>query len=120
MTREQSLEHYCQNGHTQTFNDTDRRDKLTTFDGHLEKIIVFDRFTLKIPDSMQIKILHHNYVLILKISHRLNIVKLAKIVRTAEVGLSRFDHMAFKNAKDLDAQITYLHLHLIYLRMRFD
>lgn len=120
MTREQGLEQYCQNGHTQTFNDADRRDKLTTFDSHSEKIIVFDRFTLKTLDSMQTKILHHNYMLVLQFSHRLNIVKLAKKVRTAAVGLSRFDHMAFKNAKDLDAQITYLHLHLIYLRMRFD
>lgn len=75
MTREQSLEHYCQNGHTQTFNDTDRHDKLTTFDGHSEKIIVFDRFTLKIPDSMQTQTLHHDYVLVLQFIHRLKMLK---------------------------------------------
>lgn len=50
---------------------------------------------------MHTKIPHHNYMLVLQFSHRLNIVKLAKKVRTAVVGLSRFDHMAIKNAKDL-------------------
>jgi uncharacterized zinc-type alcohol dehydrogenase-like protein len=52
---EQGLEQYCMEIPTYTYNAIDRRDKMPMFGGYSEKIIVSDKFVLKIPDGLDLK-----------------------------------------------------------------
>ncbi len=40
---------------TFTYNHVDRRDKMPTYGGYSEKIVVSDKFVLKIPDGLDLK-----------------------------------------------------------------
>jgi uncharacterized zinc-type alcohol dehydrogenase-like protein len=49
-----NLEQYCVEGMTQTYNDTER-DKVTrTFGGYSTKIVVDQKYTLKLPDNLDL------------------------------------------------------------------
>src|SRR5271157_5675082 len=52
---DQGLEQYCEKGNTLTYHDIDRHDKMPTFGGYSEKIVVSDKFVLKIPRGMDLK-----------------------------------------------------------------
>jgi hypothetical protein len=49
---EQGHEQYCSEIATFTYNHVDRRDKMPTYGGYSEKIVVSDKFVLKIPDGL--------------------------------------------------------------------
>lgn len=49
---EQGLEQYCREGMTPTYNGTDRHDGLRTYGGYSERIVVSDRFVVKVPDQL--------------------------------------------------------------------
>ena len=51
----QGLEQYCKEGPTLTYNSIDRPDKMPTFGGYSEKIIVREKFVLRIPDGLDLK-----------------------------------------------------------------
>jgi len=46
------LEQYCEEGPTYTYSSIDRIDHMTTFSGHSEKIIVPEKFVLRIPEGL--------------------------------------------------------------------
>jgi len=52
---EQGLEQYCEEFPTFTYNGVDRHDHMATFGGYSEKIVVSDKFVLKVPDGLDIK-----------------------------------------------------------------
>jgi uncharacterized zinc-type alcohol dehydrogenase-like protein len=52
---EHGLEQYCEERSTLTYNDIDRHDRMPTFGGYSEKIVVSDKFVLKIPDGLDLK-----------------------------------------------------------------
>ena len=52
---EQGLEQYCEEIPTYTYNGVDRHDQMPTFGGYSEKIVVSDKFVLKIPDGLDLK-----------------------------------------------------------------
>jgi len=52
---EQGHEQYCSEIATFTYNHIDRRDKMPTYGGYSEKIVVSDKFVLKIPDGLDLK-----------------------------------------------------------------
>ena len=49
---EEGLEQYCHNGFVATYNGEDRHDGRRTYGGYSERIVVSDRFVLKIPDAL--------------------------------------------------------------------
>jgi len=49
---EAGLEQYCEQGMTVTYNGTDRHDGTPTYGGYSERIVVSDRFVLRIPDAL--------------------------------------------------------------------
>ena len=49
---EQGLEQYCDEGMTPTYNGADRHDGLRTFGGYSERIVVSDRFVVRVPDQL--------------------------------------------------------------------
>jgi alcohol dehydrogenase (NADP+) len=52
---EQGLEQYCEEIATFTYNHIDRHDHMPTYGGYSEKIVVSDKFVLKIPDRLDLK-----------------------------------------------------------------
>ena len=51
---EQGLEQYCEEGSIYTYNSIDRHDYMPTYGGYSEKIVVSDKFVLKIPDGLDL------------------------------------------------------------------
>jgi len=51
----QGLEQYCNERPTLTYDNIDRHDKMRTFGGYSEKIILREKFVLSIPDGLDLK-----------------------------------------------------------------
>jgi len=100
------LEQYCENKSTLTYNDRDRRDKMPTYGGYSEKIIVTEAFVLKIPDGLDLKgaapLLCAGITLWSPLRHW----KVAKGSQVAIVGLGGLGHMGLKLAKAMGAEVT--------------
>ena len=101
-------EQYCANGSTFTYNDVDRVDGSPTYGGYSEKIVVSDKFVLKIPDGLDLKaaapLLCAGITTWSPLRHW-NITAESKV---AVVGLGGLGHMALKFAKALGADVTLL------------
>ncbi len=48
------LEQYCAEFPTLTYNSIDRHDHTPTYGGYSEKIVVSDKFVLKVPDGLDL------------------------------------------------------------------
>ena len=46
-------EQYCENGFTGTYNDVDRHDGTPTFGGYSDRIVVSERFVLRVPAGLR-------------------------------------------------------------------
>lgn len=46
------LEQYCEEGATGTYNDKDRHEGLPTYGGYSERIVVSDKFVLRLPEEL--------------------------------------------------------------------
>jgi uncharacterized zinc-type alcohol dehydrogenase-like protein len=102
------LEQYCENGATYTYGGHDRHDHMPTYGGYSEKIVVADRFVLKIPSGLDLK--GAAPLLCAGITtwsplHHWNVKKGSKV---AVVGLGGLGHMALKLANALGAEVTLL------------
>ena len=103
---EAGLEQYCSEGMTGTYNGEDRHDHSITFAGYSERIVVSDRFVVRIPDKLDIKKaapllcagittyspLRHYGV---KPGHKVGVI-----------GMGGLGHMGVKFAKALGAEVT--------------
>ncbi len=103
---ESGLEQYCEEIPTFTYNSVDRHDHRPTFGGYSEKIVVSDKFVLKIPDGLDLKgaapLLCAGITTWSPLRHW-NIGKGSKV---AVIGLGGLGHMALKLAKGLGADVT--------------
>lgn len=102
----QGLEQYCEQSPTLTYNDTDRHDHLRTFGGYSEKIIVSDKFVLKIPEGLDLKGAAPLLCAGITTWSPLRHWKIDKDSHVAVVGLGGLGHMALKLAKALGAHVT--------------
>ena len=103
---EAGLEQYCSKGMTGTYNGEDRHDHSITFGGYSERIVVSERFVVRIPDKLDIKKaapllcagittyspLRHYGV---KAGHKVGVI-----------GMGGLGHMGVKFAKALGAEVT--------------
>ncbi len=103
---EQDLEQYCQAGSTFTYNSMDRRDQLPTFGGYSEKIVVTDKFVLKLPDGLDPASAAPLLCAGITVWSPLRHWKVGKGSRVAVVGLGGLGHMALKLARALGAEVT--------------
>ncbi len=55
LSCEQGQEQYCSEIAPFTYNHLDRRDKMPTYGGYSEKIVVTEKFVLKVPDGLDLK-----------------------------------------------------------------
>ena len=103
---EQGLEQYCAEFPTVTYNAIDRHDKMPTFGGYSEKIVVSDSFVLKIPDGLDLKgaapLLCAGITTWSPLCHW----QAGKGSKVAVIGLGGLGHMALKLAKALGAHVT--------------
>ncbi len=103
---EQEMEQYCEYKPTVTYNDIDRHDQMRTFGGYSEKIIVSDKFVLKIPDGMDLKGATPLLCAGITTWSPLRHWKIGKSSNVAVIGFSGLGHMAVKLAKMLGANVT--------------
>jgi uncharacterized zinc-type alcohol dehydrogenase-like protein len=103
---EHSLEQYCENGNTPTYNGTDRHDKLPTLGGYSERIFVSDKFVLKVPDSLELEGVGPLLCAGITTWSPLRHWKVGKHSKVAVIGLGGLGHMGLKLAKALGANVT--------------
>lgn len=103
---EQGHEQYCENIATFTYNHFDRHDKMPTYGGYSEKIVVSDKFVLKIPDGMDLKGAAPLLCAGITTWSPLRHWKVGKGSKVAVIGLGGLGHMALKLANALGAEVT--------------
>lgn len=103
---EQGLEQYCEEHHTLTYNDIDRHDKMPTFGGYSERIVVSDKFVLRVPEGLDLKGVGPLLCAGITTWSPLRHWKVRKDSKVAVVGLGGLGHMGLKLAKALGAHVT--------------
>lgn len=102
----QGLEQYCDEGNTPTYNGIDRHDHMPTYGGYSDKIVVSEKFVLKIPQGLDLKSAAPLLCAGITTWSPLRHWNVKQGSRVAVVGLGGLGHMAIKLAKGLGAQVT--------------
>ncbi|HEX2581810.1 MAG TPA: NAD(P)-dependent alcohol dehydrogenase [Dongiaceae bacterium] len=100
------LEQYCVEFPVVTYNGQDRHDGRPTFGGYSEKIVVSDKFVLKLPDGLDLAGAAPLLCAGITTWSPLRHWKVGKDSCVAVVGLGGLGHMALKLAKALGAEVT--------------
>ncbi len=103
---EQGLEQYCENQNTMTYNDIDRHDKLPTLGGYSERIVVSDKFVLRIPEGLKLEGVAPLLCAGITTWSPLRHWNVGKDSKVAVIGLGGLGHMGLKLAKALGAHVT--------------
>jgi uncharacterized zinc-type alcohol dehydrogenase-like protein len=103
---ERGLEQYCEETATYTYNGIDRHDQTLTFGGYSEKIVVSDKFVVKIPDGLNPKAAAPLLCAGITTWSPLRHWKVGEGSNVAVVGLGGLGHMGLKLAKALGANVT--------------
>ena len=103
---ESGLEQYCEETPTYTYNDVDRHDHMPTFGGYCEKIVVSDKFVLKIPKGLDLKGAAPLLCAGITTWSPLRHWNVGKGTKVAVIGLGGLGHMALKLADALGAEVT--------------
>ena len=100
------LEQYCDEFPTLTFNAYDRHDQMPTYGGYSEKLVVSDKFVLRVPDGLDpagaAPLLCAGITTWSPLRHW----KVGPGSRVAVVGLGGLGHMALKLAHALGADVS--------------
>jgi uncharacterized zinc-type alcohol dehydrogenase-like protein len=102
---ESGEEQYC-DGAVYTYGSQDRHDHSQTQGGYSEKVVVSDRFVLRIPDGLDLKGAAPLLCAGITTWSPLRHWKAGKGRKVAVVGLGGLGHMALKLAKALGAEVT--------------
>lgn len=102
----EGLEQYCEEIPTFTYNAVDRHDRTPTFGGYSEKIIVSDKFVVKVPDGLDLKGAAPLLCAGITTWSPLRHWEMGEGSQFAVVGLGGLGHMALKLAKALGAHVT--------------
>jgi len=100
------LENYCENGSILTYNGVDRFDGTPTYGGYSERIVVSDKFVLRIPEGLDIKAAAPLLCAGITTWSPLRHWKVGKDSKVAVIGLGGLGHMGLKLAKALGADVT--------------
>lgn len=102
----QGLEQYCEAGPTLTYNSIDPHDQLPTYGGYSDKIVVSDKFVVKIPAGLDLKGAAPLLCAGITTWSPLRHWKVTDGSKVAVVGLGGLGHMAIKLAAALGAEVT--------------
>jgi len=100
------LEQYCENGFTLTYNDVDPHDGMPTFGGYSERIVVSEKFVVKVPENLDLASAAPLLCAGITTWSPLRHWKVGTGSKVAVVGLGGLGHMALKLAKALGAEVT--------------
>jgi uncharacterized zinc-type alcohol dehydrogenase-like protein len=103
---EKSLEQYCENGRTDTYNSVDRHDGTRTQGGYSEKIVVSQDFVLRVPDGLDLAGAAPLLCAGITTYSPLRHWQVGPGSKVAVVGLGGLGHMGLKLAKAMGAQVT--------------
>jgi uncharacterized zinc-type alcohol dehydrogenase-like protein len=103
---ERGLEQYCNQFPTVTYNAIDPHDQMPTFGGYSERIVVTDKFVLKVPDGLDLAAAAPLLCAGITTWSPLRRWKVGEGSKVAVVGLGGLGHMALKLAKGLGAEVT--------------
>lgn len=103
---EKGLEQYCHEGSTYTYNDTDRHDGMKTHGGYSDRIVVSDKFVLRMPDGLDLAGAAPLLCAGITTWSPLRHWKIGKGSKVAVIGLGGLGHMGLKLAKALGAEVT--------------
>ncbi|MDX1626783.1 MAG: NAD(P)-dependent alcohol dehydrogenase, partial [Wenzhouxiangellaceae bacterium] len=100
------LEQYCHEGFVATYNGEDRHDGRRTYGGYSERIVVSDRFVLRVPESLNpasaAPLLCAGITTYSPLKH----FGIGKGHRVGVVGMGGLGHMGLQFAKALGAEVT--------------
>ena len=102
------FEQYCEEVATFTYNGVDRHDSQPTFGGYSEKIVVSEKFVLKVPEKLDLAAVAPLLCAGITTWSPLRHWKIGSASRVAVVGLGGLGHMALKLAKALGASVTLI------------
>jgi uncharacterized zinc-type alcohol dehydrogenase-like protein len=102
----QGLEQYCEQVPTYTYNSPDRVDGSNTYGGYSEKIVVSEKFVVRIPDSLDFAGAAPLLCAGITTWSPLRHWKVGKGSKVAVIGLGGLGHMALKLAKAMGAEVT--------------
>ncbi|RZL92467.1 MAG: NAD(P)-dependent alcohol dehydrogenase [Variovorax sp.] len=100
------LEQYCENGFTPTYNAVDPHDGMPTFGGYSERIVVSDKFVVKVSEGLDLAGAAPLLCAGITAWSPLRHWKVGPGSKVAVVGLGGLGHMALKLAKAMGAEVT--------------
>ena len=103
---EQGLEQYCVEFPILTYNGVDRHDGRPTYGGYSERIVVSDRFVLRVPEGLDLAATAPLLCAGITTWSPLRHWKVGRGSRLAVVGLGGLGHMALKFGRALGADVT--------------
>ncbi|MBL8527665.1 MAG: NAD(P)-dependent alcohol dehydrogenase [Burkholderiales bacterium] len=103
---EHDLEQYCESGFTLTYAGHDRHDGSMTYGGYSNKIVVSERFVLRIPDGLDLAGAAPLLCAGITTYSPLRRWGAGPGKKVGVVGLGGLGHMALKLAKAMGAEVT--------------
>ena len=103
---EQGREQYCEEGNTLTYNYIDRHDGLPTFGCYSDKIVVTEKFVVKVPEGIDLRGAAPLLCAGITTWSPLRHWQVGEGSKVAVVGLGGLGHMAIKLANALGAEVT--------------
>ncbi|MEO7495253.1 MAG: NAD(P)-dependent alcohol dehydrogenase [Massilia sp.] len=100
------LEQYCEEHSTLTYNDLDRHDHKPTYGGYSTKIVVSDKFVLKIPAGLDLKGAAPLLCAGITTWSPLRHWNVGADSRVAVIGLGGLGHMTLKLARAMGADVS--------------
>jgi alcohol dehydrogenase (NADP+) len=103
---EEGLEQYCERGWVLTYNSEDRHDGTRTWGGYSERIVVSDRFVLRIPEALDPAAAAPLLCAGITTYSPLKYFGVGAGHRVGVVGMGGLGHMGVKFARAMGAEVT--------------
>lgn len=100
------LEQYCTGGNVLTYNGEDRHDGSITYGGYSEKIVVSDRFVVKVPDALDLAAAAPLLCAGITTYSPLRHFGLKPGHKIGVIGMGGLGHMGIKLARAMGAEVT--------------
>ncbi len=102
---DEGLEQYCEQGSTFTYNGEDRQDGSRTFGGYSERMVVSDRFVLRVPEGLDPAAAAPLLCAGITVYSPLRHFGVGAGHRIGVVGMGGLGHMGVKLARALGAEV---------------
>lgn len=103
-----SLEQYCENGPTWTYNSKERESAQLTFGGYSERIVVDERFVVKIPKTLDLRATAPLLCAGITTYSPLRHWRVGAGEKVGVIGLGGLGHMGIKFAKAMGAHVVMI------------